>query len=303
MLFINPLSDYRRTTHSIALRFPSHAETLSPHITTPHLITTSNNQITMVDFRNPPWSSAKGKGKGKEREKDEKKKDARTISAPVSMCPQCRNLHFDGVCSSCGYRNGLNEQQSDDDSDVSPKTRTKAQQAKDQAQLGRHARSMAPSSVLPSDSVSNDGTGYRNYHPSHHFGYGATPATSTHREAGPSSSVPEQRGRDTDFSRPGTHEWRPQNLHETNPAKPMPSVWRPERTGEIELQNMEEVDIEAARESRSWAPNSKGPRSWCRKIKQNLKGDWIGLTVCTVAILGVIIGFGVFNEYYSHASH
>jgi hypothetical protein len=219
------------------------------------------------------------------------------------MCPECRNLHFDGVCSSCGYRNGPNEQQSGDDSDVSLKTGVRAQQAEDQAQIGRHARSMAPPSVLPSDSVSNDETGYRNYHPSRNFGYGAPPATSTYTEASPSSPIPKQRGRGRESPRPGTQEWRPQNLYDTGPAKPIPSVWRPEHTGEVKLQNMEDVDVEAAGESRSWAPSSKGPRSWCRKIRRNLKDDWIGLTICTFVILGMIIGFGILNEYYGKPDH
>ena len=78
-----------------------------------------------------PFGSHRHKAKEKKCEDlEERTVGGKTISRPISMCPQCEVLHFSIVCTSCGYRNGPNDQESDD-SNVSPKTMTIAQLSQD----------------------------------------------------------------------------------------------------------------------------------------------------------------------------
>jgi hypothetical protein len=262
---------------------------------------------------------------------EERTVGGRRISPPISMCSQCKDLYFSMVCTSCGYRNGPNDQESDD-SDVSPKTRTKSQQAQDRLYNTRPHTPVALPSVYPSDSVSNHSSNRMSDYPlnsgihirgqsefyAHGYGRRRPSDTRESEVAGSSTPTPAPRvqpgkgypsigtatissgynGYPGDYSPRGTPRPTP------SPTSPKPlSSLRPLRlVEEHELQNMTNVDLEADGEQVSRARSSKSLNPCCR-FQANMRHDWLGLMIIGGVVLAATVALGVLAVLQSKKSH
>lgn len=279
-----------------------------------------------------PFGSRRDKHKGRESDDvEEKTVGGKKISRPISMCPQCNVLYFSNICTSCGYRNGPNDQKSDD-SDVSPTTTTKAQQAQDHLEDRRAHTPVAPSSVYPSNSVSNypsnrtsdyplnSGINIRGQSEFYARGYGRRPSDTRESEvAGSSTPTAAPRGQagrgchsigtatiplgyngyPGDYSPRGT----PRPTPPPTPSKPL-SPLRPLRlVEEHELQNMKDIDLEADGEQRSRAGSSSSPNSCCKKFCGNMRHDGLWLMIIGGVVLAAIITLGVLAVLQNKKSH
>ena len=203
-----------------------------------------------------PFGSHRHKAKEKKSEDlEERTVGGKTISKPISMCPQCEVLHFSIVCTSCGYRNGPNDQESDD-VEVSPRTMTIAQQSQDRLE---DRRTHTPPRFQP-DIFLETATipiGYNGF---------------------PGDYSP----RDTPRSTP-----QPTPTKRLSPLRPLRVV------EEHELQNMQDIDLEADGAQRPWTESSKSRSSCCKDFRGNMRRDWLGCMIVGGVILAGMITLGV----------
>ncbi|PMD16718.1 hypothetical protein NA56DRAFT_662908 [Hyaloscypha hepaticicola] len=282
-----------------------------------------------------PFGSRRDKHKVRESDDVEVKTvGGKKISRPISMCPQCNVLYFSSICTSCGYRKGTSDQASDD-SDVSPKTTTKAQQAQDRSEDKRAHTPVAPSTVYPSNSVSNYASNRTSDYPPNSgiyirgqsefyaHGYGRRRPSDTRESEVAESSTPTpaprgQAGRGYpstgtatislglcgypgDYSPRGSPRPTPPPTPPTPPKPLSPS--RPLRfVEEHELQNMKDIDLEADGEQRTWAGSSKSPSSCCKKFRGNMRHDGLWLMIIGGVVLATIITLGVLAVLQSKKS-
>jgi hypothetical protein len=268
-----------------------------------------------------PFGSHSSRHKAKEKkceDLEERTVGGKTISRPISMCPQCEVLHFSIVCTSCGYRNGPNDQESHD-SDVSPRTMTIAQQSQDRLEDRRTHTPVAPSSVYPSDSVSNripdytlnSGINIRGQSEFCAHGYGRRRPSDTRVSEVPGASRPTPvprvqpgkgyssfgievipigyNGFPGDYSPRGTPPPTPPPTL-TKPLSPLRSLRLVE---EHELQNMSVIDLEADGAQRPWTESSKSRSSCCKNFRGNMRRDWLGCMIVGGVILAGMITLGV----------
>ena len=270
-----------------------------------------------------PFGSHRHKAKEKKCEDlEERTVGGKTISRPISMCPQCEVLHFSIVCTSCGYRNGPNDLESDD-SNVSPKAMTIAQLSQDRLEDRHTHKPVAPSSVYPSDSVSNypsnrmsdyqlnSGINIRGQSEFYAHGYGRRRPSDTRESEVAASSTPSTAPRfppgkrfpsletvtipigysgfSGDYSPRGT----PRPTPPPTPPKPL-SPMRPLRfVEEHELQDMNDIDLEADGEQRRYTDSSNSRSSCCKNFRGNMRHDWLGCMIVGGLILAAMITLGV----------
>lgn len=192
---------------------------------------------------------------------------------------------------------------------------------------------MAPSSIYPSDSISNypsnrtsdypPNSGIHIRGPSEFYahGYRRRRSSDTRESEAAESSTPTpaprgQAGRGYPligtatihlelYGYPG--DYSPRGSPRPTPPPTPPKSLSPSRplrfVEEYELQNMKDIDLEADGELRSSAGSSSSPNSCCKKFCGNMRHDGLWLMIIGGVVLAAIITLGVLAVLQSKKIH